>query len=67
MPLFRSPLLTLSLGYPAWATLGCGGESEAAPKAPARTANTPLATEMLAAHNEARRAAKPTPSPRCPP
>ncbi|OJH36033.1 serine protease [Cystobacter ferrugineus] len=66
MPLFRSPLLALSLGCLTWATPGCGGESEAAPKAPAKTATTPLATEMLAAHNEARAAAKPTPQPALP-
>jgi pathogenesis-related protein 1 len=57
-------LLALSLTCLAVGAAGCG-TSEAATK-PAASASSTLASELVAAHNEARASAKPTPRPALP-
>jgi pathogenesis-related protein 1 len=60
----RFRLLALSLSCLTAGAAGCG-TSEAATK-PTASASTSLAAEMVAAHNEARAKARPTPSPAMP-
>ena len=58
-------LLALSLTCLTLGATGCG-ESEAASPAKPEAATSALATEILAAHNEARANARPTPQPALP-
>lgn len=58
--------LALTLGCLAVGATGCGTSEAATKPSTASSTRSSLATEMVAAHNQARASAKPTPSPALP-
>ncbi|PTL83335.1 CAP domain-containing protein [Vitiosangium sp. GDMCC 1.1324] len=64
-PTYR--LLALSLTCLALGAAGCGDSEDGTTPGTDTSATSPLATELLAAHNQARANAKPTPQPALPP